>query len=115
MKWLITRPGGEVVLDDEGAEDRLPDHAQRQQGAEEGEVPAEGAAEPGEHAGGDHGDADEAGEDAVAVLDHRVGVERRHRAAVALGPVRAAEARAGEADAGAGEDDQRERRRGRRA
>ena len=71
-----------------------------------------GTAEPGENAGGDHGEADEAGEDAVAVLDHRVGIERGDRLAVALGPVRAAEAGAGEAHARAGEDDQRERSEG---
>ena len=40
---------------------------------------------------------DERREDAVAVLDDRVGLQRRDRAAVALGPVGAAEARAGEA------------------
>ena len=86
------QPRGEVVLDDEGAEDRLADHSQRQQGAEQGQVPAVGAAEEGEHAGGDHGEADEPGQEPVAVLDHRVGFERRRRAAVAAGPVRAAEA-----------------------
>ena len=103
------QPRRQVVLDDQGAEDRLADHAQRQQGAEQRQVPAVGAAEEGEDAGGDHGEADEPGQQPVAVLDHRVGVERRHRAAVALGPVRAAEAGAGEAHAGAGEDDQRQR------
>ena len=102
----------QVVLDDQGAEDRLADHAQRQQRPEERQVPAERAAEPGEDAGGDHGEADEAGEQAVAVLDHRVGVERRHGAAVALGPVRAAEPGAGEAHGGAGQHDQRQRREG---
>ena len=105
----------QVVLDDQGAEDRLADHAQRQQRAEQRQVPAERPAEEGEHAGGDHGEADEAGQQPVAVLDHRVGVERRHRPAVALGPVRAAEPGAGQPHPGAGEDDQRQRRRGRPA
>ena len=50
MKWLITSPGRQVVLDHQGAEDRLADHPQRQQRAEQGEVPAEGAAEEGEDA-----------------------------------------------------------------
>ena len=100
---------GEVVLDDEGAEDRLAEDAHRQQGAEEGEVPAEGPAEPGERAGGDHCKADEAGEEPVAVLDHCVRLERRHRAAVAFGPIGAAKSRPGEADSCPGQHDQRER------
>ena len=87
-----------MVLDDEGAEDRLADHSQRQQGAEQGQVPAVGHAEEGEDAGGDHGEADEAGQQAVAVLDHRVGLEWRRAAAVAFGPIRTAQAGAGEAD-----------------
>ena len=106
------QPGGEVVLDDQGAEDRLADHPQRQQRPEQRQVPAERPAEPGQHAGGDHREADEAGEQPVAVLDHRVGVERGHRPAVALGPVRAAEARSGQPHRGAGQHDQRERREG---
>ena len=101
--------GGEVVLDDERAEDRLADHPERQQRAEQGEVPAEGPAEPSERAGGDHGEADEAGQQPVAVLDHRMGVERRHGLAVAFGPVGAAETRAREAYRGPGQHDQRER------
>ena len=103
---------GEVVLDDQGAEDRLAQHPERQQRPEDRQVPAEGPAEEGQARGGDHGEADEAGQQPVAVLDHRVGVERRHVAAVALGPVRAAEAGAGEPHAGAGQHDQRQRREG---
>ncbi len=103
---------GEVVLDHEGAEDRLPDHPEGQQGAEEGEVPAVGPAEQGEDAGGDHREADEAGQQPVAVLDHRVRFERRGAAAVAFRPVRAAEAGAGQAHGGAGEHDQGESRQG---
>ena len=98
----------EVVLDDQRAEDRLPEHPQRQQGAEQRQVPAVGHAEEGEAAGGDHGEADETGQQPVAVLDHRVGLQRRHRAAVAFGPVRAAEAGAGQSHGGAGEHDQRQ-------
>ena len=101
--------GGEVVPDDLAAEDRLADHAEWQQCTEQRQVPAEGPAKPGEDAGGDHDEADEAGQDPVAELDHGVGVERRHGLAVALGPVRAAEAGAGQAHAGAGQHDQRER------
>ena len=101
--------GGEVVLDDEGAEDRLADHAERQQRAEQSQVPAIGPAEEGEDAGGDHGEADEPGQQPVAVLDHRVRFERRRAAAVAFGPVRAAEPGAGQAHGGAGEHDQRQR------
>src|SRR5207247_1549572 len=52
-------PGSEVVLDDERAEDRLADDPDRQQGAEQGEVPAERAPAPGEDAGGDHREPDE--------------------------------------------------------
>ena len=98
----------EVVLDDEGAEDRLADDAERQQGAEQRQVPAVGLAEEGEDGGGDHGEADEPGQQPVAVLDHRVGFQRRRGAAVAARPVGAAEAGAGQAHAGAGEDDQRQ-------
>jgi hypothetical protein len=95
-----------VVLDDQGAEDRLPDHPQWQQGAEQRQMPAVGAAEEGQDAGRDYRKADEPGQQPVAVLDHRVGVEWGHRAAVALGPVRAAEPGAGQANPGPGEDDQ---------
>ena len=100
--------GPQVVLDDQGAEDRLADHAERQQRPEHGQVPAVGTPEEGEDGGGDHDDADEAGDQPVAELDHRVRFQRRRGAAVAFGPVRAAEAGAGEPHAGAGEDDQRE-------
>ena len=55
---------------------------------------------------------DEAGDQPVAVLDHRVCLQRRHGAAVALRPVGAAEPGAGEADGGAGHDDHRQRDQG---
>ncbi len=71
------QPRGEVVLDDLGTEDRLGDHPQRQQRPEQRQVPAVGATEEGQHAGGDHRDAHEPGQDPVGVLDHRVGFERR--------------------------------------
>ena len=45
---------GEVVLDDERAEDRLAHHAERQQRPDQHQVPAIGAAEEGEDGGGDH-------------------------------------------------------------
>ena len=76
MKWSITSPGRQVELDDERAECRLGDHAERQQRAEQGEVPAVGPAAEREDARGDHGEADEAGQQAVAVLDHGVEVDR---------------------------------------
>ena len=93
MKWLITRPGRQVVLDDERAEDRLADDAERQQRPEQRQVPAERAAEEGEDAAAITAMPTKPVKQPVAVLDHRVDVERRHRPAVALGPVRAAEAR----------------------
>ena len=104
------QPRREVVLDDEGAEDRLADDAERQHRPEQGQVPAERAPEPGEDAGGDHREADEPGQDPVRVLDHRVGVERGDGAAVAFRPVRAAEPGAGQPHRRAGQHDQRQRR-----
>ena len=54
-------------------------------------------------------DGDDAGQQAVAVLDRAVGVELGlDERAVALRPGRAAQARAGQAHGGAGEDDQRQ-------
>ena len=73
------------------------------------EVAAERPPAPRERARGDRGEPDEAREQPVAVLDPGVRLERRRDAAVALGPVRAAEPGAGQAHRGAGEDDQRER------
>ena len=104
--------GSEVVLDHQRAEHRLADHAERQQDAEEGQVPAVGPAEEGERAGRDDREPDEAGDDPVSVLDHRVELDRRHRAAVALGPVRAAETGAGEADRRTRGDDRCQRDQG---
>ena len=86
-----------------------PSDAERQQHAEPREVAAERPAAEGERARGDRGEPDEAGEQAVAVLDPGVGLERRRHAAVALGPVRAAEPGAGEPHRRAREDDQRQR------
>ena len=85
------------------------DDAERQQHAEPREVAAERPPAPRQRARGDRGEADEARDHAVAVLDPGVRLQRRRDAAVALGPVRAAEARAGEAHRGAREDDQRQR------
>ena len=102
-----------MVLDDEGAEDRLA--RSRPSGSSapnSARCQRNGLRKKASTAGGDHGEADEPGQQPVAVLDHRVGVERRHGPAVAFGPVRAAEPGAGEPHAGAGEDDQRQRRQG---
>ena len=101
--------GRQVVVDDERSEPCLGDHPDRQQAAEQGQMPTVRPAAEGEHAGGDHGDPDEAGEHAVAVLDHGVDVGRRHRPPVALGPVRATQPRCGQPDRRAGQDDQGER------
>ena len=101
--------GREVVADGEAAEHGLADDAERQQHAEPGEVAAERPPPPRQRAGRDRGQPDEARDQAVAVLDPGVRLERRRDAAVALGPVRAPEPRAGQADRRAGEDDQRER------
>ena len=66
--------GGEVELDDEGAEDGLTDDPQRQQPADHRQMAPVGAAVEGEPAGGDHRQADEAGQQPVAVLDDGVDV-----------------------------------------
>src|SRR3954454_13325293 len=67
---------------------------------------------PDTHAGRHGGEADEAGDEAVAVLDPGVGLERRGHAAVALGPVGPAEPRPRQTHGGTREDDQREGRKG---
>ena len=82
-----------------------------QQHAQDGQVATERHAEEGQQPGGDGREGDEAGEHAVAELDPRVRVELGHQApvGVALRPVRAAQARSGDAHRGAGEDDDRQR------
>ena len=112
MKWLITRPGARWYLTTRAPRIAWPITPRGSSAPNSARCQRNGLAEEGEHGGGDHGEADEAGQQPVAVLDHRVGVERRHRAAVALGPVRAAEPGAGQPHSGAGEDDQRQRRQG---
>ena len=102
----------EVVAHHEAAEHRLPHHAQRKEHAEDRQVAAIGAAHEREAGGRDHDDAHEPGDHPVAELDHRVELQRRDRAAVALGPVRAAEARAGEAHGRARQHDHRQRAHG---
>ena len=101
--------GREVVADREAAEHGLADDAERQQHAEPREVAAERPPPERQRARGDRGEPDEARDQPVAVLDPRVRLERRRDAAVALGPVRAAEPGAGQADRRAREDDQRQR------
>ena len=77
--------------------------------AEDRQMATVGAAEEGEHRGGDHGDAEEPGHDPVGRLDDRVRFQRRVLAgAVALRPVRTPKAGVGEPDRCAGEDDQGE-------
>ena len=101
--------GREVVADREAAEHGLADDAQRQQHADPREVAAERPPPERQRARRDGGEPDEAGDQPVAVLDPGVRLERRRDAAVALGPVRAAEPGAGQADRRAREDDQRQR------
>ena len=107
------QPRCEVVLDDQRAEDRLAEHAQRQQRPEErpgargracGRRPRPAAAITARPT-----------KPVSSRLPYSITAwvsSGGTRAAVALGPVRAAEARAGEPHAGAGEDDQRQRREG---
>ena len=104
--------GREVVADREAAEHRLADDAEREQHAEHREVAPERPPPERERARGHRGEPDDAGDHAVAVLDPRVRLERRGDAAVALRPVRAPEAGAGQPHRRAGEDDQREGREG---
>ena len=72
MKWPPDEFRPQVVLDDQGAEDRLGDHAERQQRPEDRQVAPVGATEEGDYAGGDHDDAEQAGDDPVGRLDDRV-------------------------------------------
>ena len=66
--------GSEVVAHGEAAEHGLGDDADREQHAEQRQVAPVGTPPEGQRAGG-HGDqADDAGQQAVAVLDDRVGV-----------------------------------------
>jgi hypothetical protein len=90
---------------------RLPDDAERQQHAEDRQIPAEGHAEEGQQAGGDGRQRHEAREHAIAELDPRMRVELGHEPAVlvALRPVRTPEPRPRDAHRRAGEDDQRQR------
>ena len=83
--------GSQVVLDDEGAEGRLSEDAERQERAEQGEVPAVGAAAERQRTGGDDHQPDEPGDEPVAVLDDGVEIGGRDGPSVALRPVRAAE------------------------
>ena len=97
--------GREVVADGESAEDRLAEHPDRQQDAEDREIAAEGTAPERQHASGEGDQPHQPGDQPVAVLDDRVGLQRRHGLAVALRPVRTSKAGAGEAHGGAGEHD----------
>ena len=99
----------QVVLDHESSEHGLPDDPQGQQAAEEREMPAVGPAEESQEGGGDDRQADEAGQQPVAVLDPGVDLGGGDVTAVTLGPVGATEAGSGQPHCGPGEDDQDQR------
>jgi len=99
-------PGPQLEDHGQPAEHRLRQHAERQQRGEDREVAAARRAAEAEQEGGDARDAHEAGHDAVAELDERVGLERRRDALAAARPVRAAQAGAGEPDGRAAEHDE---------
>ena len=103
---------GELVGDGDAAEHGLGDDAQRQQGAQPDQIAAARLAQERPREGGHGDEADDAADEAVAVLDHRVGLQRRHDGAEALGPVRAAQATAGQTHARAREHDDAERDQG---
>ena len=95
----------QVVIDDEGPQDRLSDHPERKQDPDPGQVLPVRTTEEGEQTGRDHRDRYHAGDQTVAVLDPGVDLGGSHVLPVALGPVRAAETGSGEADPGPGEHD----------
>ena len=99
--------GRQAVEHGHPAEDRLRGHAERHQRGEDGQVAAERAAQKRGQEGEHRAERDHAGQQPIAVLDGAVGVELGlDDRAVALGPRRAAQPRAGQPHAGAGEDDQ---------
>ena len=104
----MTKPGARWLRTVKPPSTACPSDAERQQHADQREVAPERAAAEREQPGRGGDEADEAGQHPVAELDHGVRLERRRDLAVALRPVRAAEAGAREAHGGAGEDDQRQ-------
>ncbi len=102
--------GLEVVEHGEAAEQDLRDDAERQQHREPHQVAAVGPPAIGAQQRRERREADEAGQQPVAELDHAVRVELAvERRLGALRPCRAAEPRPGDADRDPRHHDQRER------
>ena len=100
------KSGGQVVLDHESTEDSLADDTERKQRTEKGEVPAIGPAEKCQQRSRYDRQPHEAGQQAISVLDPGVDLRWSNVAAVAFRPVGASQPGGGEADGGAGEDDE---------
>ena len=77
MKWPITSSGRRSYLTTRAPRIAWATTPSGSRRAEHCQVPAVRPAEEGEEGGGDHRDADQAGDDPVAVLDDRVRFERR--------------------------------------
>ena len=91
--------GVELRVDDDPAEDGLGQHADHEPAAQPDQVAPAGCAEERAQEGGDHRDGDHDGDEAVPELDQAVELQgRRQMPDRALGPVAAAQARAGQAD-----------------
>jgi hypothetical protein len=98
-------PGCQLVLDGQRAERRLGDQEQREERRDPRQVAAARATAERGNPDADPDDAHQPAEHAVGVLDDRVDVRGRERAAMALGPVRAPEAGARQAHAGTRDHD----------
>ena len=106
--------GPQVHLDRDLAHDGLADHAGDQSPAQPREVTPVSLPHVRAHDGGEDRHRDEGGDQAVPVLDAHIRVERGDQLALrAVGPGRAAQARAREANGGPGHDDGADRHRGR--
>jgi hypothetical protein len=100
--------GGEVLADREPSEHGLSHDPQRQQRRQHREITPERPAGEREHHRDDGQNPDQSRDGAVPELDQRVGGQRREVPAEALGPIGAAQPRAGQPDRRAGQHDQRQ-------
>ena len=96
----------QVLTHGEAAKHGLGHDAQGETQRQPGQVAAKRLARERQHGGEDGQNADQARDGAVAELDQGMGGERRQRLAVALGPVRAAQAGVGQPHRRTGQHDQ---------
>ena len=110
----LHQPRVEVAEHDDPAEHDLGEDAGDEAPREQLEVAAPRDPPARRQHGHDHDRRHQPGDEPVDELDHRVQLERRDEALVgAARPVGAAQTRAGEADGGAGDDDEHQQAQGR--